>query len=629
LELLSVGIVRIEPTSPPETYLLSVTKSGDGNGQVTSSPTGIDCGSSCDASFENGIDVTLTASPDPGSIFSGWDGACSGTDMTCVVTMTQPREVIAIFSSISESNDWIVTGPMNFSRNSHTSTLLPNGKVLISGGVYDSEYLISSELYDPLLDTWTLTGSLNIPRSQHKAILLSDGKVLIVGGYNGSYLDSAEIYDPETGNWTITDSMNHARTISNAIMLNDGRILVAGGYNGNFLDSSEIYDPATGLWFDTGSLNEIRQSPTILLQNGKVLIAGGGNGSYSWIKSAEIFNPDTEEWIYTGSMTKFHDYSPLIQLFNGKILFPGAPSDSSCELYDPDSGTWSITGSMNIVRRAASYELLPNGKVLAAGGNVYGSVPGTTNSVELYDPTTGIWTSILPMNLAREWKPATKLINGSILISGETNSELYDSRPEVAVEQALGQSDPTDTASINFTVIFSEPILESSFDEADVTLGGTAVASTVVITEISPYDSTAFNISVSGMRSGGTVTAVIPAGVVEDLLGNLNLASTSGDNEVTLNGYTLNVTKSPMEVGLVMRSPDLMLYIYGTEVILTPIPSSGFLFSEWTGADAVDLNSNENETWSIIMDSNKDLIANFVPKTNLYSIYLPLILQKP
>lgn len=69
--------------------LLTTTKSGTGNGNITSIPEGIDCGDGdCAKSFPVGSEVTLTAISEPGSVFSGWKGfPCFGTSPTCVVTM--------------------------------------------------------------------------------------------------------------------------------------------------------------------------------------------------------------------------------------------------------------------------------------------------------------------------------------------------------------------------------------------------------------------------------------------------------------------------------------------------------------------------------------------------------------
>ena len=76
------------------TYPLTVTKTG--NGRVTSTPAGIDCGTKCRADFVNGSTVTLVAQPDPGWTLGGWTGACTGTG-TCTVSMDAAKSVQADF----------------------------------------------------------------------------------------------------------------------------------------------------------------------------------------------------------------------------------------------------------------------------------------------------------------------------------------------------------------------------------------------------------------------------------------------------------------------------------------------------------------------------------------------------
>lgn len=71
-----------------------------GNGSVTSNPAGINCGSTCSANFAAGTAVTLTATPAAGQQFSGWGGACSGTQPTCALQLTQLRTVQAVFAVI-------------------------------------------------------------------------------------------------------------------------------------------------------------------------------------------------------------------------------------------------------------------------------------------------------------------------------------------------------------------------------------------------------------------------------------------------------------------------------------------------------------------------------------------------
>jgi pimeloyl-ACP methyl ester carboxylesterase len=84
-------------------YTLTVNKTGTGSGNVTGNPPGINCGSDCTEAYASGTNVTLTASPDSGSIFTGWSGGgCSGSG-TCTVNLTSNKSVTANFDI--QSND--------------------------------------------------------------------------------------------------------------------------------------------------------------------------------------------------------------------------------------------------------------------------------------------------------------------------------------------------------------------------------------------------------------------------------------------------------------------------------------------------------------------------------------------
>ena len=128
--------------------------------------------------------------------------------------------------------------------------------------------------------------------------------------------------------------------------------------------------------------------------------------------------------------------------------------------------------------------------------------------------------------------PAGAATDGANLSAASTstdNTVLYDATaPDVTINQAVGQADPTNTSPINFTVIFSEAVTDFD-DAADVSLSGTAGATTINITG----GPTTYNVAVSGMTGNGAVIASIPAGVATDLASKPNNASTSTDNTVT------------------------------------------------------------------------------------------------
>lgn len=109
-QLLTKNIIGLTVTSPPpppppseERHTLTVLPDGDGQGVVTSQPTGINCGSTCTADYDEGTSVTLTATPDTSSDsnFGGWQG-CASTTTTCTVAMDADKTVTATFTKAGE-----------------------------------------------------------------------------------------------------------------------------------------------------------------------------------------------------------------------------------------------------------------------------------------------------------------------------------------------------------------------------------------------------------------------------------------------------------------------------------------------------------------------------------------------
>ena len=156
-----------------------------------------------------------------------------------------------------------------------------------------------------------------------------------------------------------------------------------------------VFGGSPGTWTTTGSLNTARAAHTAtLLPNGDVLVAGGQDASGNALASAELYNPTTGSWTVTGSMATARKSHTATLLANGEVLVvgglgnnnPQAPCLASGELYDPSTGRWSSTGSMAATRFLHGATLLQNGRVLVAGGNICwgysgGSSPGTSAPV--------------------------------------------------------------------------------------------------------------------------------------------------------------------------------------------------------------------------------------------------------
>jgi hypothetical protein len=105
---------------------LSVTRTGDGAGAVTSAPSGIDCGTDCSEVYTAATTVTLTATPEADSLFAGWGGACSGFVDSCEVTTNQSLQVTATFenkSGITPLQDGVPTMALSGSTGSNQDFL--------------------------------------------------------------------------------------------------------------------------------------------------------------------------------------------------------------------------------------------------------------------------------------------------------------------------------------------------------------------------------------------------------------------------------------------------------------------------------------------------------------------------
>lgn len=338
------------------------------------------------------------------------------------------------------------TGNMITPRFLHTATLLLDGRVLIAGG--DSSYSTanaesSAELYDSVSGTFVATGSMTTPRDSHTATLLPNGKVLIAGGgpriNGGGYsLASAELYDPATGTFSATGSMTVERSYHTATLLNNGKVLIAGGYRRvvggspsdvTFPTSAELYDPATGTFTPAGDMNGRLADTATLLANGKVLITRGNPqepGPY--LSSAELYDPSIGTFTSAGYMNVNHSGPSATLLMNGKVLIVGGDigdgdgASVSAELYDPATGTFTRTGNLTTGREQNATTLLPDGTVLFAGGHGGVLVPGggydNLASAEIYNPLSEAFSAVGAMLTGRDILGATLLNNGQVLITG-------------------------------------------------------------------------------------------------------------------------------------------------------------------------------------------------------------------
>ena len=318
---------------------------------------------------------------------------------------------------------------MTIARGWHSATILRDGRVLIAGGdtALDTD-TAAVEIFDPATNTFTLTGSLNTARHQHSATLLPDGRVLIIAGYATGWLSSAEIYDPTTGQWSLTQPLFAHGVAHTATLLKDGRVLVMGGSTqGGYSapdDRVEIFDPQTNRWQKAARHENTDSSHTATrLADGRVLIAGG-------LADPSVYDPVSDAWRAAGKLTSERCFAQSTLLPDGRILLIGGhlchedTPLNSVEIYDPVGNTWQAAAPLAAPRYLHTALALPEGRVLAVGGwkTTNGYEAALLDMAEVYDPQSGTWRTLAPLNIGRVMHTTTLLPDGRILVTGGQTS---------------------------------------------------------------------------------------------------------------------------------------------------------------------------------------------------------------
>ncbi len=347
------------------------------------------------------------------------------------------------FYPTSISAGQVSGGRMHDRRADHSSTLLPDGRVLITGGMVENGvFLNSAELYDPVKQTFVPTASMKSRRVGHSATLLPNGKVLIAGGLAGrtgpGIVATTEIFDPATGSFTWGPAMSAARSGQLAVALADKKILLVGGesYDEQALATVEVYDPASNHFSVAASMKTPRVAhAAVVLLDGRVLVTGGVKNQSSALASSEIYDPKTGSWQPVADMTAAREKHSATLLPDGRVLIIGGSVDGgwrpvrTAEIFDPRTNKFKVIGNMRSPRFKipAAAAILRDGKVLLAGGAA---------EVEIYDSATGKFSPGGSVGEPHYFAAATPLRNGRVLVSGGYSSSPGRANGPLSTEQA-------------------------------------------------------------------------------------------------------------------------------------------------------------------------------------------------
>lgn len=171
------------------------------------------------------------------------------------------------------------------------AVLLQDGRVAVIGGQSDCSSTLMPNIHFYASDDTTAIGpTLAVPRFDHTATLLPNGKVLIAGGLAATALDSVELFDPVANTVTSLNPMRIARRGHVALLLPNGKVMFVSGQTDNFpyqIPDAEIYDPATGNSVAVGGLGAGRS----------LLVGGVSDGGIPYIFGGYTYSSgETASW---------------------------------------------------------------------------------------------------------------------------------------------------------------------------------------------------------------------------------------------------------------------------------------------------------------------------------------------
>ncbi len=353
--------------------------------------------------------------------------------------------------------------------------------------------------------------------------LLPDGRVLTWG-----HAGVPQVWDPATGQFTAVPSP--ALLFCAGQTLNDaGRVVVAGGHiaNNRGLPNMTVFDAAAKAWTSAGPMALGRWYPTTTtMSNGDIVILAGRDQAGRPVKLPEIWSngvlrrltsasrslpyyprsflaPDgrvyvagpqqqtffldiggTGHWT-TGPIRLYggREYGAAVMYDEGRILYVGGGhTTNTAEVLDLNAASpvWTWTTSMAFARRHLNAVLLPTGDVLVVGGT--GGTAGNdlskaVHAAEMWDPSTGRWTTLAGNTVNRGYHTTAILLpDGRVLLSGsgdgagapsERNAELFKppylfagSRPVISdAPTSVGYGETFDVTTADAAAIASVSLI--------------------------------------------------------------------------------------------------------------------------------------------------------------------------
>ena len=311
------------------------------------------------------------------------------------ITITPTAE---IFSPATHT--FTATGSMTYARYGHRLFWASSTKVVAMGGVdgYGNPVL-PVEFYDLTTGTWTVGSSIPyVATGYHMGQFtwVANGPIIVCGGMDATStsLTTAYLYNPVADMWAVTGSMDYARVKAGCCIFSDSKFLMVGGIAGSALNTGEYYDTADHIWHDvSNTLTNPAVSPqAVEMSAGTVMVAGGLVSNVA-TKACYIYSAGGNAFAPTGNLNQYHNYGTLVKVGTTAVFAHGL-TDSHAEVYTSPTWTLSAVASpitgLRLALTASTVTISGKAYAFFFGGGIVGS--GAVSAVaDVYNVTDDAW----------------------------------------------------------------------------------------------------------------------------------------------------------------------------------------------------------------------------------------------
>jgi hypothetical protein len=418
------------------------------------------------------------------------------------------------------------TAPFNVGVVGIHSQVLPNGKVLLWQYPKNTAGT-KAVVLDPSTQTFTyVTMSYQRDAFCSGNDLLPNGDVFVSGGHqynltnpasheDGLGANNTDIFDPTTQTWTPGPTMAQIRWYPTNVELGNGQVLIFSGQADPNTHATEVeqYDPASNTLTtlpSTADKNMPVYPRMTLLPNGKILNSEPNKGT-------SLFNPATNAWSWVGntqfggarnagSTVQLPDLNKVL-IAGGKNGTTGATNTAEVIDFSQKKPIWQYTGSMTYARANANAVLLADGTVLEVGGGNGGSYSSPVYTSELYNPSTGTWSTMAAQTAPRIYHSTAVLLpSGQVLSAGMDNGTYQNTAEIYSPPYLFNGSQPT-ISSAPASVGYGQQFDISTPDASSIT--GVALVKPSGATHAMGQDQRYVTLSFS-QSSGGDLTVTSP-----------------------------------------------------------------------------------------------------------------------